>query len=146
VVQGVLTDTRFADAGLDRRGGTLVLGGVPLAAIAREVGTPVYVYNAGAIRERYRALDESLEALPHRVCYAVKANSTLAVLRLLRDLGAGADIVSGGEMARALVAGFPAERIVFSGVGKGAGELRAAVRARLRPLNLEPGEEMHRLT
>jgi len=145
VVQGVLTDTRFADAGLDRRGGTLVLGGVPLAAIAREVGTPVYVYNAGAIRERYRALDESLDALPHRVCYAVKANSTLAVLRLLRDLGAGADIVSGGEMARALVAGFPADRIVFSGVGKGAGELRAAVRARLGHLNVESGEELHRL-
>jgi diaminopimelate decarboxylase len=145
VGQGVLTDTRFADAGLDRRGGTLVLGGVPLAAIAREVGTPVYVYNAAAIRERYRALDESLDALPHRVCYAVKANSTLAVLRLLRDLGAGADIVSGGEMARVLAAGFPADRIVFSGVGKGAGELRAAVRARLGHLNVESGEELHRL-
>jgi len=145
VGQGILTDTRFADAGLDRRGGTLVLGGVALGAIAREVGTPAYVYNAAAIRERYRALDESLDALPHRVCYAVKANSTLAVLRLLRDLGAGADIVSGGEMARALAAGFPADRIVFSGVGKGAGELRAAVRARLGHLNVESGEELHRL-
>jgi diaminopimelate decarboxylase len=118
---------------------------VPLGDIARAVGTPVYVYNAGAIRERYRALDSALAALPHRICYAVKANSTLAVLRLLRDLGAGADIVSSGEMARALAAGFPADRIVFSGVGKAAGELREAVRARLGHLNVESVEELHRL-
>jgi diaminopimelate decarboxylase len=145
VGQGVLTDTRFAEAGLDRRDGTLVMAGVPLGDIARAAGTPVYVYNAGAIRERYRALDSALAALPHRICYAVKANSTLAVLRLLRDLGAGADIVSGGEMARALAAGFPADRIVFSGVGKAAGELREAVRARLGHLNVESVEELHRL-
>jgi diaminopimelate decarboxylase len=145
VGQGVLTDTRFADAGLDRQGGALVMAGVPLGDIARAVGTPVYVYNAGAIRARYRALDSALAALPHRICYAVKANSTLGVLRLLRDLGAGADIVSGGEMARALAAGFPAERIVFSGVGKAAGELREAVRARLGHLNVESVEELHRL-
>jgi diaminopimelate decarboxylase len=145
VGQGVLTDSRFAEAGLDRRGGGLVLGGVPLGEIARRIGTPVYVYNAGAIRERYRALDSALAGLPHRICYAVKANSTLAVLRLLRDLGAGADIVSGGEMARALAAGFPPDRIVFSGVGKAAGELRHAVRARLGHLNVESVEELHRL-
>src|SRR5205814_5388011 len=90
VGQGVLTDTRFAEAGLDRRDGALVMAGVPLGDIARAAGTPVYVYNAGAIRERYRALDSALAALPHRICYAVKANSTLAVLRLLRDRGAGA--------------------------------------------------------
>jgi diaminopimelate decarboxylase len=143
--QGVLTDTRFAEAGLDRRDGALVMAGVPLGDIARAVGTPVYVYNSGAIRERYRALDSALAALPHRICYAVKANSTLAVLRLLRDLGAGADIVSGGEMARALAAGFPADRIVFSGVGKATGELRDAVRARLGHLNVESVEELHRL-
>ena len=143
--QGVLTDSRFADAGLERRDGALLVAGVPLADIARQVGTPVYVYNAGAIRERYRALDAALAGVPHRICYAVKANSTLAVLRLLRDLGAGADIVSGGEMARALAAGFPAERIVFSGVGKAAAELREAVRARLGHLNVESVEELHRL-
>ncbi len=145
VGQGVLTDSRFADAGLDRRDGTLCLGGVPLAEIARAVGTPVYVYNAGAIRERYRALDAALAVLPHRICYAVKANSTLAVLRILRELGAGADIVSGGEMARALAAGFPAERIVFSGVGKAGDELRRAVQAGLGHLNIESVEELHRL-
>jgi diaminopimelate decarboxylase len=145
VGQGVLTDTRFADAGLARDGATLLLGGVPLDAIAREVGTPVYVYNAEAIRERYRALDAALAPLPRRICYAVKANSTLAVLGILRELGAGADIVSGGEMARALAAGFAPERIVFSGVGKATGELRAAVRARLGHLNVESVEELQRL-
>lgn len=143
--QGVLIDRRFADAGLARDGAALLLGGVPLEAIAREVGTPVYVYNAEAIRERYRALDDALGPLPHRICYAVKANSTLAVLRILRDLGAGADIVSGGEMARALAAGFAPERIVFSGVGKATGELREAVRARLGHLNVESVEELQRL-
>jgi diaminopimelate decarboxylase len=145
VGQGVLTDTRFADAGLERRSGALFVAGVPLADIARQVGTPAYVYNAGAIRQRYRVLNAALAAVPHRICYAVKANSTLAVLRLLRDLGAGADIVSGGEMARALAAGFPAERIVFSGVGKAAAELRQAVRAGLGHLNVESVEELQRL-
>ena len=142
VGQGVLTDSRFADAGLDRRGDSLWLAGVSLADIARQVGTPLYVYNAGAIRERYGALDRALAGLPHRLCYAVKANSTLAVLRILRDLGAGADIVSGGEMARALAAGFAPDRIVFSGVGKAAGELRQAVRARLGHLNVESVGEL----
>jgi diaminopimelate decarboxylase len=145
VGQGVLTDSRFADAGLDRRDGALCVAGVPLTEIARQAGTPVYVYNAVAIRERYRALEAALGGVRHRICYAVKANSTLAVLRLLRDLGAGADIVSGGEMARALAAGFPAERIVFSGVGKAAAELRQAVRARLGHLNVESLEELQRL-
>jgi len=145
VGQGVLIDARFADAGLTRNGGALSLGGVPLTAIAEQVGTPVYVYNAEAIRERYRALDTALGGLPHRICYAVKANSTLAVLRILRDLGAGADIVSAGEMSRALAAGFAPERIVFSGVGKATAELRQAVRARLGHLNVESIEELHRL-
>ena len=143
--QGVLTDSRFTDAGLTRSGGALLLGGVPLATIARAVGTPVYVYNAEAIRERYRSLEGALAGLPHRICYAVKANSTLAVLRLLRDLGAGADIVSGGEMARALAAGFAPDRIVFSGVGKATAELRGAVRVGLGHLNVESVEELHRL-
>jgi diaminopimelate decarboxylase len=146
VGQGVLTDARFADAGLTRNGAALHLGGVPLTAIAEQVGTPVYVYNAEAIRERYRSLDTALAGVPHRICYAVKANSTLAVLRILRDLGAGADIVSAGEMSRALAAGFAPERIVFSGVGKAAAELRQAVRARLGHLNVESVEELHRLS
>ncbi|MBA3659915.1 MAG: diaminopimelate decarboxylase, partial [Gemmatimonadales bacterium] len=97
------------------------------------------------IRARYRALDTAMDALPHRICYAVKANSTLAILRLLRDLGAGADIVSAGELARVLAAGFPADRIVFSGVGKSAAELTAAVRADLGHVNVESREELELL-
>jgi diaminopimelate decarboxylase len=116
-----------------------------LSAIASEVGTPVFVYNAEAIRERYRSLDRALAPLPHRICYAVKANSTLAVLRILRDLGAGADIVSGGELSRVLAAGFAPEQVVFSGVGKSAAELRQAVRTGLGHLNVESVEELHRL-
>jgi diaminopimelate decarboxylase len=145
VGQGVLTDSRFADAGLARRGRALALGNVALGDIAAEVGTPTYVYNAEAIRERYHALDEAMAGVPHRICYAVKANSTLGVLRLLRDLGAGADIVSAGEMTRALAAGFAPEQIVFSGVGKAGEELRQAVRARLGHLNVESLEELDRL-
>lgn len=143
--ESVLTAGLFADAGLTRQGVSLHLGGVALAEIAVRVGTPVYVYHAEAIRERYRALDRALAALPHRICFAVKANSALAVLRVLRDLGAGADIVSGGELARVLAAGFPPDRIVFSGVGKTAAELRQAVRTGLGHLNVESREELERL-
>src|SRR5205823_1411724 len=109
----------FADAGLERDGGgALRMGGVSLDEIARGVGTPAYVYHAAVIRSRYEALSRAFAACPHRIYYAVKANSNLAVLRLLRDLGAGADIVSAGELRRALAAGFRPETIVFSGVGK----------------------------
>ncbi|MBA3521897.1 MAG: diaminopimelate decarboxylase, partial [Gemmatimonadales bacterium] len=145
--KGVLSESAvelplFADAGLERVRGSLALGGVRLSEIAEVTGTPVYVYNAEAIRAQYQALDRALGGLPHRICYAVKANSTLAVLRILRDLGAGADIVSAGEMARALAAGFPAGRIVFSGVGKTAEELRTAILAGLGHLNVESSEEL----
>jgi diaminopimelate decarboxylase len=136
------TELLFADAGLGRRGDSLYLGDVSLTDIATDVGTPAYVYNAEAIRSRYRSLDRALGALPHRICFAVKANSNLAVLRILRDLGAGADIVSSGEMARALAAGFAPEQIVFSGVGKTADELRSAVRAGVGHLNVESAEEL----
>ena len=116
------------DAGLARRDGVLVDGGVSLAEVASQFGTPAYVYNADVIRRQFRELDEALAAVPHRICFAVKANSNLGVLRVLRDLGAGADIVSEGEMARALAAGFSSDRIVFSWVGKRDDELRAAIR------------------
>ncbi len=146
--QGVLTGGvagLFADAGLVRDAGALRLGGVSLSEIAAAVGTPAYVYNAGAIRERYRALDAALSGVPHRICFAVKANSTLAILRILRDLGAGADIVSGGELARVLAAGFDPSHVVFSGVGKSADEIRTAVRAGLGHLNVESLGELDRL-
>ena len=132
----------LADAGLERRGRSLQLAGVPLSAIAEGAGTPVYVYNAEVIRRQYRALDRALAAIPHRLAYAVKANANLAVLRTLRDLGAGADIVSGGELARALAAGFPPDRIVFSGVGKSDEELAAAVDAGIGHIHLESAAEL----
>jgi diaminopimelate decarboxylase len=143
----VVTDSRtvlplFADAGLERRDRALFLADVSLTEIAKEVGTPAYVYNAEAIRSRYRSLDRALGSLPHRICFAVKANSNLAILRILRELGAGADIVSSGEMARALAAGYAPEQIVFSGVGKSADELRSAVRAGVGHLNVESREEL----
>jgi diaminopimelate decarboxylase len=130
------------DAGLETGVLGLRMSGVPLASIADAVGTPTYVYSADVIRRRYQALDEALAALPHRICFAVKANSTLAVLGVLRGCGAGADLVSGGELKRALAAGFPREHIVFSGVGKSRAELRQAVAARIGHVNVESLEEL----
>ena len=135
----------FADAGLARHGASLALAGVALSDVARAVGTPTYVYNAAAIRRQFHALDAALSAVPHRICFAVKANSNLGVLRILRDLGGGADIVSAGELARALAAGFAPDRVVFSGVGKTAPELRAAIGAGLGHINVESLEELELL-
>jgi len=135
----------FADAGLERPKNSLLFGGVSLTEIARRAGTPVYVYNAEVIRRQYQRLDLALAAVPHHICFAVKANSTLAVLRVFRDLGAGADIVSGGELQRVLAAGFPAEQIVFSGVGKSPAELEAALRAGVGHIHLESADELARL-
>ncbi|MEO8199634.1 MAG: diaminopimelate decarboxylase [Gemmatimonadota bacterium] len=135
----------FDDAGIERVGADLQMARVPLADIAARAGTPVYVYNAEVIRRSYRQLDESFATIPHKICYAVKANSNLAVLGVLRDCGAGADIVSGGELRRALKAGFPAERIVFSGVGKTEAELELAVQEGLGHVHLESVEEMDEL-
>lgn len=133
----------FADAGLERDGtGLLRLGGVSLEEVAREVGTPAYVYHLEPIRTRYQALAGGFAALEPRIHYAIKANSNLAVLRAIAALGAGADIVSGGELKRALLAGFPPERIVFSGVGKTDAELEAAGAAGVGTINLESGDEL----
>ncbi len=143
--EGVLTPL-LTDAGLSRPGGgSLAMGGVDLEEIAEAVGTPTYVYDAGTIRERFARLDAAFGDLPHRICYAVKANGNLAVLRLLADLGAGADIVSGGELLRAVAAGFPADRIVFSGVGKTDEELLAAIAAGVGHINVESLAELSRL-
>jgi diaminopimelate decarboxylase len=116
-----------------------------LRAIAESVGTPAYVYDAEAVRERYRRLDAALAPMPHRICYSVKANANLALLAVLRSLGAGADIVSGGELVRCRRAGFAGPQIVFSGVGKTREELRAAVEAGVGLINVESGEELAEL-
>lgn len=115
---------------------------VPLAAIAREAGTPVWVYSAGTLRRRYRALREALSGLDASIHYATKANDSLAVLRVLAREGAGADIVSIGEFRAALAAGFPASRIVFSGVGKQPAEIAEALAAGVMQLNAESAEEI----
>lgn len=143
--QGLL-DPRLAEAGLERlEHGALAMGGVPLAEIAERVGTPTFCYDATTIAARYAALDGAFGELPHRICYAVKANSNLAVLRLLARLGAGADIVSGGELLRALAVGFPPERVVFSGVGKTDEDLLAAMAAGVGHVNVESLSELRRL-
>lgn len=143
---GVLTSL-LADAGLSRDAtGGLVMDSVPLEVIADAIGTPSYIYHAGSIRARYRQLDAAFGDLPHRICYAVKANGNLAVLRQLQQLGAGADIVSGGELLRALAAGFAPADIVFSGVGKTDEELQAAIAAGVGHINVESLSELRHLT
>ena len=147
--EGVLTARAPAVAaggpGFARRLGALQCEDVPLAAIAEAAGTPAYVYSAGAIRTQYRLLTGVLGAVPHRLHFSVKANSNLAVLALLRELGAGVDIVSGGELFRALRAGFRGDDIVFAGVGKTEEELGAALDARVRLVNIESESELRLL-
>ncbi len=118
---------------------------VPLDSIAERFGTPCYVYSRAAIEASWRALDTAFGARPHLVCYAVKANSNLAVLDLLARLGSGFDIVSGGELERVLAAGGRADRVVFSGVGKREEEMRAALEAGIRCFNVESVAELERL-
>jgi len=122
--------------------GVLHIEGVDLRTIAAEVGTPAYVYGTAHIEGRYRSLVSALAGRPTLICYAVKANSNQAVLRTLARLGAGADIVSAGELARALAAGIPATKIVFSGVGKQAAEIDAALAVGIRSINVESAEEL----
>ena len=126
----------------DYRGGVLHAEDVPLPEIAAAVGTPVYVYSAATLIRHYRVFVEALRGLPHTICYAMKANSNLAVLRLMARLGAGMDVVSGGEYRRARAAGVPGERIVFSGVGKTEDEMRLALDGGVRQFNVESEPEL----
>ncbi|KPQ20439.1 MAG: diaminopimelate decarboxylase [Rhodobacteraceae bacterium HLUCCA24] len=128
------------------REGRLFAEEVPVADIAAEVGTPFYLYSAATLARHYRLFDEALAWGPHLVCYAVKAASNLALLKLLGDMGAGMDVVSGGEYRRARAAGVPGERIVFSGVGKTREEMRLALDGGVRQVNLESEPEMRALS
>lgn len=123
----------------------LACDGVPLSAIASQVGTPAYVYSAEAIRGAYRRLDAALQGVPHAIHYALKANSSLAVLRVLRALGCGADANSAGEIEVALRAGFAPADIVFSGVGKTGDELERAVALNVKVINAESPGELDRI-
>ena len=116
-----------------------------LRALAAETGTPAYVYSKAALLEGYRAYDRAFAEVPHVVCYSVKANSNLAVLGVLGKAGAGADIVSGGELFRALRAGIPTDRIIFSGVGKTPDEMRAALEVGILLFNVESLSELRAL-
>ena len=129
----------------ERRGGQLFAEGVALAEIAQRFGTPCYVYSRAALERRYRAFDEALASVPHQVCFAVKANSNLAVLGVLARLGSGFDIVSAGELRRVIAAGGDPAKVVFSGVGKTADELRFALEQRVGTFNVESESELRRL-
>lgn len=129
----------------DYRNGVLHAEDVSLAAIADEVGTPFYAYSTATFERHIRLFEEALAGTPHLICYAMKANSNLAVLRVVVRAGAGMDVVSEGELRRALAAGCPPEKIVFSGVGKTEGEMRLALETGIRQFNVESEPELTRL-
>jgi len=126
--------------------GALHAEDVPVAEIAAAVGTPFYCYSTATLTRHFKLFDDALSWGPHLVCFAMKSNSNQAILRVLADLGAGMDVVSGGEYARARAAGVPGERIVFSGVGKTRAEMRAALEGGIRQFNVESEPEMRALS
>ena len=133
-------------SGFEQVGSELTCDGVPLREAAERFGTPLFVYSRMAIEESWRAYEDAFAPVPHRICYAVKANGNGAILKLLAGLGAGADIVSGGEMLAALRAGFPPERIVFAGVGKTDEELALGLERGIGEFNAESEQEILRLS
>ncbi len=128
------------------RDGQLYTEDVAIAEIAAEVGTPFYCYSTATLERHFRLFDDALEGMDHLVCYAMKAASNQAILKTLAQVGAGMDVVSGGEYARARAAGVPGERIVFSGVGKTREEMRSALEGGIRQFNLESEPEMRALS
>jgi diaminopimelate decarboxylase len=136
-VQGVPPSEHFV-----YKRGELYCDGVPLSKIAAEVDTPTYVYSKAGIQAAFHRVDDAMDFAPHLVAYAVKANGNLAVLRTLSSLGCGADIVSRGELERALLAGFSPDRIVFSGVGKRRDEIARSLEVGIRSIHVESAEEL----
>jgi diaminopimelate decarboxylase len=128
------------------RAGVMHAEGVSLAALAEAVGTPFYCYSTATLQRHYKVFADAFADVPSLVCYAMKANSNQAVIATLARLGAGVDVVSGGELKRALAAGVPPEKIMFSGVGKTAGELAAAVDASILCINVESEPELDLLS
>src|SRR5262245_41509909 len=124
------------------RGGELFCEEVPLRKIAGEVGTPVYIYSEKTLRRHVRVFDEAFQTVPHLVCYAVKANSNISLLRRFAAWGTGFDIVSGGELFRVLRAGASAQKVIFAGVGKTAEEIRYALDAGILFFNVESPAEL----
>ena len=138
-------DDRALPAPFRYRNNVLYAEDVSLAELAAKFGTPLYVYSRHAIEQAYAGFAQALKNTPHLICYAVKANGNLAVLRTLARLGAGFDIVSAGELERVLRAGGDPERVVFSGVGKSADEINRALRVRIRCFNVESAAELERI-
>jgi len=124
------------------KNGELYCEEVPVKRIVEEVGTPAYIYSAKTIRRHFKVFKESFSEIDHLICYSVKANSNIAIISLLRQLGSGADIVSAGELKRALKAGIPPKKIVFSGVGKTPEEMELALSADILMFNVESLEEL----
>jgi len=129
----------------EHRNGELYAEDIPLREIAEAVGTPVYIYSTATFERHYNVFVKAFDSQNTLVAYSVKANSNIAVLATLARLGAGADVVSGGELARALKAGIPGEKIVFSGVGKTPEEMRAALEANIKVFNVESVPELDAL-
>ena len=127
------------------RDGKLFAEEVSVTALAEEYGTPLYIYSAATLKRHFQAFDSAFNGLDHMTCYSVKANSNLSVLKILAEEGAGMDIVSGGELFRALKAGVPAEKIVYSGVGKRASEIKEALTAGILMFNVESVAELHKI-
>lgn len=125
--------------------GTLHCEGVALDRLAEAVGTPAYVYSVASIREQFRRLDAALAPVPHRIHYACKANASLGLLAVMREVGARIDVVSGGELYRALAAGFAPDEIIFGGVGKTEAELREAIAAGVHVISVESETELRQL-
>ncbi|HKY20033.1 MAG TPA: hypothetical protein VJM31_02340, partial [Vicinamibacterales bacterium] len=123
----------------------LTCDGVPLERIAHDHGTPLYVYSAESIRQSYRELDRAFVDHPHRIHYALKANSSFAIVCLLQQLGSGVDANSIGEVELAIRAGFDPADIVFSGVGKSPDEIERAVQLGLKAINAESAGELERI-
>jgi diaminopimelate decarboxylase len=128
--------------GFSYRGSRLFCEGVPVERIAGQVGTPAYVYSRASIEQAYRRMDSAFGSLPHTICYAVKANSNLGILRVFAALGSSFDIVSTGELYRLRRIGVPGNRIVYSGVGKSREDIREALRARVLLFNVESPAEL----
>ena len=131
--------------GFSRVEGELRCDGVRLSDLAREFGTPLYVYSWALLAENFRRFDAAFASVPHLVCYATKANSSLAILSRLARLGSGADVVSGGELRAALACGIPPDRVVFSGVGKTDDEIARGVDAGILAFNAESEREIERI-
>jgi len=128
--------------GFSYRGSQLFCEGVSVSAVAKRFGTPAYLYSRASIEKAYRRMDSAFGKLPHTICYAIKANSNLGILRVFAALGSGFDIVSGGELYRLRRIGVPGNRIVFSGVGKSREEIREGLRARILLFNVESPAEL----